>query len=304
MGTCLVMINSFKRGLHHKLLFAATFLIPIAICLLIGMIQFDKTAIRVGILEADSENEQTAKELYQLLDQSKGIKYERAQLDTLNIDQITGKYHVILDYRNSSTLGQFELLSYQSDEKNIKIKNALQKAFSEKEPIILTGLKNGGLAISERMTALLLSLLLVFSSIYTATIIKDRQSGTIQRYQFSRSIASSYIFGHLFYVLIITYCQALLCLTALLIVQKNFSLNIIETLIIPLIIAAISTIIGMLISMGSKTEVQANITASALAAIMSLLGGTFVAIEDMPKLLRLFSYVSPVRWIVELVRIL
>lgn len=53
----------------------------------------------------------------------------------------------------------------------------------------------------------------------------------------------------------------------------------------------------------SRSEVRANVTSSSFATITALLGGTFIAIDAMPPLLRLFSVLSPSRWIVELLRV-
>jgi ABC-2 type transport system permease protein len=103
---------------------------------------------------------------------------------------------------------------------------------------------------------------------------------------------------------LITLAQVILCLTVLDFLQKNFMLSLLTGTVIGVIIAGIATMFSTLICLASKSEMQANITASSLAAVMSLLGGTFIAIESMPRLLQVISLVSPMRWIVELARIM
>ena len=110
--------------------------------------------------------------------------------------------------------------------------------------------------------------------------------------------------GYMLYNLIITCLQLLLCILVLTFIQKDFNLNITEGLILSLVIAVISSIFSMSICLISSSEVQANIITSALTAVMSLLGGTFVAVEAMPALLRILSFASPIRWVVELIRFL
>ncbi len=306
MGTYLVMVNNFRRGFHHKLLFILTFILPILLCLAIGLVKFDKTTIRLGILMSDTDPIKASDKeaLYKLLEASKGIKYDKAKEKTLNTDLIAGKFHIILDYRESDAIDQFEIISYQNAENTVFLKNMLQKAFRNKEQIQLTENKKEALSVTERSMAVLLTLFMIFSSIHTSAIIRDRQSGMQKRYEFARRSGSGYILGYMLYNLIITCLQLLLCILVLTFIQKDFNLNIAEVFILTLIIAMISCIFSMSICLISSSEVQANIITSALTAVMSLLGGTFVAVEAMPALLRILSFASPISWVVELIRFL
>lgn len=54
----------------------------------------------------------------------------------------------------------------------------------------------------------------------------------------------------------------------------------------------------------SSSEVQAGILAYSFAVLMSLLGGTFIAVEAIPRLIRMLSYISPMRWVVELLHLI
>jgi ABC-2 type transport system permease protein len=85
--------------------------------------------------------------------------------------------------------------------------------------------------------------------------------------------------------------------------QSDFHLNMQAMILMALTIAGMSTVYATIICYISKSEVQANITAAALATIMSLLGGTFISVAAMPWLLRMLSYASPIRWITELLRV-
>ncbi len=306
MGTYLVMINNFKRSFRHKEFFIIIFILPVILCILAGMVKFGKVSIRVGLLgtEMSSTKLVDMDEMIDLLEQSKGIRYSFADEESLNTDLMTGKFNMILDFRNREVIGQFNLLSYQSEDNKIMLKTAFVEAITNKEPIQLGGLKKEGLSVAERSMALLLSMFMIFSTLHASAMIKDRKSGTFDRYQFARQGGSGYVLGYILYNFLITYGQILLCMVALTLIQKDFAISIVEGLLLSIVIAAIATIFSMLICMGSKSELQANITASALAAVMSLLGGTFVAVEAMPGLLRVLSMASPIRWLVELVRVL
>jgi hypothetical protein len=110
--------------------------------------------------------------------------------------------------------------------------------------------------------------------------------------------------GYLLHTFLITLFQVALCITALSIVQRGFVLTLGEGLIMSLAITGMSAIYAIAISCFSKSEVSANVLASAFAGIFAILGGTFVAVEAMPGVLRVLSLASPMRWVVELLQIL
>lgn len=304
MGTYLVMINNFRRNMNHKLLFAITFLLPILLCLLIGIVHFGKSDIRVGILKDTSNQSDSLKELYRILDHSEGIRYDDVKQTSFNTDLITGRYQVVLDYRGSSDINDFHLISFQKKSKVTLIEETFRNAFNQKKPIFPMKADSKGMSGSERNIAILMSLFMVFSTMYSKAIVGDRQNGMLQRYQYARVNSQSYIQGYLLFIFLIVFCQNLLGMGIIMSVQTNFSINLLECLSMSVIIAVISTLFGVQISVRSKSEVQANIMASALTSILSLLGGTFVAVESMPWMLRVLSFVSPIRWVVELFRIL
>jgi hypothetical protein len=267
-------------------------------------VDFNKPTIRMGILTDDKSEEIDLDMVHDLLDQSSGIKYSSADEVTLNTDLMSGKYQLVLDYRGSRTYDEFKLISYQKEEKCNYISNLIKQALVDKKPIILSGMKKESLSVTERSMAMLLSLFMVFSTVYSSWIIKDKQNGTLQRYQFASNSNKGYILGYLLHGFMITFAQTLLSMALLLAVQKNFTPSMLEVLVLTIAIAAVSAIFGLLICLSCRSEVQANISASALAAVMSLLGGTFISVVAMPGLLRILSFASPIRWVVELLKVL
>lgn len=303
MGTYLVMKNNVKRCFHHKLLFAVTFFIPLILCIAFGMIRFGKTTVRAGILmNQENANSEMKGDLFRLLDQSSGIKYENADARSVNTDLMTGKYHIILDYRESNAIDHFKLLSYQKEEKTQFMERCFKEAMVKKQPVILSGMKKKGLTVTQRSLASLLTLFMIFTTIFAAAMIKDRQNGMINRYRLAKQSGMGYMTGYLAYLFLITFVQVLLCMSALMLVQKEFALGVTKAFVLALLITAISAVFSMLVCLISKNEVQANIMASSVAAVMSLMGGTFVAVSSMPGLLRILSFVSPVRWLLFLIK--
>lgn len=302
MGIYLVMKNNFRKSFNHKLLFLVSFLLPIVLCVIAGSIKLGKTTIRVGSLEAETNliQREERQDLYNLLEQSEGIKYAVAKEDSLHTDLMTGKFNLVMDYRNSTSIEDFKLLSYQNEEKIAVLTQVFRTAITEQKSIDFSGLPKKGMTETERTIAVLLTMFMIISSIHAAAIIRDRQSGTYDRYHFARKSDSGYVLGYVMHNFLITYGQIVLCMVVLHFLQAGFIISLTKGVMIGVVIALISTVFSMLICLSSKSEMQANITASSLAAVLSLLGGTFVTIESMPGILRLLSLGSPIRWIVEL----
>jgi len=306
MGLYLVMKNNFRRSFHHKLLFLVTFLLPVILCVGAGTIRFEKTSIRVGILGMETNPSVAVEQsvLTALFDRSKGIKYAFAKEASVQTDLITGKYHVVLDYRESATLEDFRFLSHQNKNKSQMVEAMFREAIRNQKAIQLSTMRPIGLSIKERNMAILLSLFLLIATLHASRIIGDKKDGILQRYRFAKQSGKGYIMGYLTYNVIITYLQVVLCMGVLMLLQREFTLTLIEGIVIPVTITLIAAVFSMLICLASRSEVQSNITASAIAAIFSILGGTFIATSSMPELLRVISFASPIRWVVELIRVL
>ncbi len=306
MGTYLVMKNNIRRCMRHKLLFCITFLLPVTLCIITGIIRFDRPVLRVGLLGIET-NQMLPKEkdtIYEMLNQSKGIVYRDVNEATIHTELITGKYQMILDYRKSNARNDFILLSNQKEDKTQQMHNTFREAFLKKQPIPSNKHASKGLNVTERSIAILMSLFIIFSTLYASRIIRDYDSGVITRYQYAYRNKLGYVTGYWLYVFAITFVQVLLSMGALLYVQEGFFLTSGAVLILSMAITTIATFLSMVICQISKTELQSNLITSSVAAVFSLLGGTFMAVEVMPWALRVLSILSPIRWVVELYRLL
>jgi ABC-2 type transport system permease protein len=299
------MKNNLRRSLKHRILFITTFLLPIILCCLFGLIRFDKVSLRIGILETQEEaGWEDQAELYRLLDQSEGVSYAVADAKSSNTDLMMGRFHLLLDFRNASSIEEVQIMSHQPEERQQILRQALLKMSKDKSPLNLTGYKAPGLSTTERSVTMVLSLFMVFATIHASAFIRDRASGIMVRYQSTGYHQSDYLLGYFFHTLLLTLVQVLLCISSLSLLQPGFTLSLTEVLLITSLIAIMSSIYAIAICTLSKSEVSANIMASSMAGIFAILGGTFVAVEAMPGILRVLSLVSPIRWVVELLQII
>ncbi len=310
MGCFPVMKNNLKRYYRHKTLFAVTFLLPLILCALFSLIDFNQVSLRVGVLSGEEikevskpgeEDYRTV--LYQVLEQSKGISFAMATEDSLNMDLMTGHYQVVLDCRGDS-INDLRVIAYKPEKYTAFLQKAVTAAVMNREVLKLEGLKQKGLGETERSITMLLTLFMVFTVLYASLLLRDKQSGTYLRYQYAKSTKTGYIAGHIASVFLMTLLQVLFCMATLTILSDGFQLSMEEFGVLAVVLAGIATLVAVVICLISKSEVQAGILASSVAVLMSLLGGTFVAVEAMPRLLRILSYVSPMRWVVELLQLI
>lgn len=305
MGICLVVKNNLRRGFRHRLRFIVTFLLPILLCSLFGLIRFDQVSLRVGILESQRETCPGFKEeLTALLEQSEGISYGIANRESPHTDLRMGRFHVLLELQNAASAEEIQIVSVQSEERQQLLQEAFRRMLREKHALNLEGFKTPGLPVTERSLTMVLSIFMVLAILHASSFIHDRDSGIILRYRSAGYKQSQYLLGYLLYTLLLTFVQVLSCICSLLLLQQGFRLDAGEILFITVVIAAMSSSYAVVICALSRGEVSANITASSLVGIFAILGGTFVAAEAMPGLLQSLSLASPMRWLVELLRVI
>lgn len=305
MGIYLVTINNLKRCFHHKMLLGITLLLPVVICLIAGAIKPGSPSLRVGLLYQNGvQQKHIAQNITDILEKSKGIRYGRADINSFHTDMMMGRYQVILDLRHSSKASDYKLITYQSKEKRKLLEGIFHQSLLNNKPVILDRMKKEGLTKTERMLALFVTIFMIISSIQASKIILDRQNGTLMRYQFARRNHTAYLLGSMLYNFVITLIQLLICLLLILLLQRGLEIKPAVGILLCVLIAGIAVLFSTLICLGCKSEVQANITASSLAAILSLVGGTFITVGSMPGLLKILSYASPIRWILGLYHIM
>ncbi len=255
-------------------------LIPILIGV-VGMFtnNMKQPVIRVGVL-ADSTESLTIMQKIMISD---NVECQMADRDSINTDRITGKYQFVIDYNKPiqfrETIENIEILI---NNKNHELMNDLSK--------------------TERLTAMILTAYLVIATVYATRILQDKESGTMERFCLAGKKRADYTCGNLISTGVIVLFQVSIAFLLFLVVDKGFTLNITKTLLAIGMITAITTLYGVLITFFSKKEMNANIIASSIAIILSILGGTFVAVEKMPQVLRVLSNISPIRWIILIMR--
>ncbi|SEW42525.1 ABC transporter permease [[Clostridium] fimetarium] len=279
MEIYLVMKNNLKRNLFKKSTYIIMFLLPIMIAV-IGMITsgISQSSIRVGIIA----DEVVFRDVQARLDKYENIDYEPADVRTIHTDRIMNKYHFVLNYLD------------KSDSEGI---------LNEIENLAASGLdKNANkLSQTQRMVSMLMTVYMIIAAVYATKIISDKNNGTFQRFAYSGNSRKKYAFGYVISTGLIVLVQITVAFVILKTFDKEFALTMFKSAEIIATITMITTVYGVTIAFRSKKDMNANICASSIAVIMSLLGGTFVSVSEMPSFLQILSIINPIRWIIWLV---
>ncbi|HEX3021399.1 MAG TPA: ABC transporter permease [Lachnospiraceae bacterium] len=282
MGNYLVLKNNYRRLLAHRISILMIFAVPVIICLITLISSYvQNESIRVGILTSSESDSMAVEEVKEVLKGYDFIDYRLADQSSMYTDQIMGKYSYLLDLRE-------EAKGKQSLDTLLKLLQA-------------KGDEGKGLTSTERTIALLMTVFLILSTVHASNYIDDRKTGVLQRYTFAPRRRYSYIGGYTLFTLTLVFLQVAISLGILVLLQSSMHISLLKAVIVVTFITLVTSLFAILFTLISKSDMQANLCSSAFSVIMMLLGGTFVPIESMPKIFRVISVISPVRWILNLI---
>lgn len=274
MVSYLVMKNNIKRLFQKKSTYLLMVLIPVVLIFTGSLsVRMEDKQFRVGILGSNAYVISMAEQLEGM----ENVQYEVADEKTINTDQIMGKYHIILDEnKGDSGLTKLEKVS---------------KKGTNKEMVLLSA--------RQRMASMLLTIYMIVATLYGMKFLQDKREGVVERVMFSGGTRCSYLMGCFLSSTIVTGIQLVIILPGWSLFDHNFTFSTVEIVQLFLFTLMISNLYGILISMISKSEMMAGILGSSVAAVCSILGGTFVAIDKMPEIVQYLSVLSPIRWLME-----
>lgn len=276
MEPCLVMKNSLRRRFSRPMTYFLFVLLPFVV-IFISTCYHDLRS-KQGIIGIKTEQTlDSILERYQL-EQGDDVRFVAVKPMEEHTDAILKRFDVLVIAKEGQLsreqLQEIAMLSESARSADT------QRTDSTKNPL-----------------SFLLMIEMMSASIYGVTFIKDRRDGVLSRCISCGVKQSSYQLGIGGSVLVIIGLQTAVTLLALLLFDGNFCFDWIRVLLFWGYITFISTVFGMLIAIVNTKEMNANLVASAMVVVFSLLGGSLVAVEEMPRVLQWFSYISPVRWL-------
>ncbi|MHC1684725.1 MAG: ABC transporter permease [Clostridiaceae bacterium] len=310
----LVFSSNFKRALSDKRKFIINLLIPVATIILAMFVNYVSTpSITIGVVKNNDFDEENR--IISLLDNTKGINVKIIEDNLLKSDTILGKYGGVIVFDKSFEKNEVkELDNYLKfynvkDEKtNDMMKNLIKVYLKGNNPIdmesAISEMESGTLTRGERVIAFLATVLLISAVVNAAILIKDRDENTFNRFIYSPNNKFKYIMGNILYNYVFSYMQLFIAITITQIIGMDLGLSLGTLLCYGMILTLLMTTFGTFIACIFKKELYANLFAAAISLILSLVGGTFIIYDKMPKGLQLLSTITPNRWIIKSVQYL
>lgn len=297
MSTCIVFTNNFKRGLSNKVTFLITAFIPIVVIILgICANYFGQPSFNIGLL--NSEQSDVSQKVVQSLKDTKGIQVGFASSSTLQTDLITGKFTAVVDF--SGEEGHFTLLSSKNESVTKELEQLINRYMADPVSIIdINSLQETSLGIPQRTMAFIVMVLMLTSTVTASIMIKDKNTGTFTRFLYSPQKVATYIVGNILYNFTISYIQFVIAILMISLFRVDIGIHYYNLLLMGIWVSALATAFGTCIASLFKKEMYANLFSSCIALVLSLIGGTFVAVDRMPTLLTYISAISPTRWVIE-----
>ena len=310
----LVCASNFKRALNDKKKFITNLLVPIAVIILAMFVNYvSSPSINIGIVK--NADFQEGNRIITLLEKTKGINVKLADANLIKTQTILGKYDGVIFISKSFNKSElkdidnsFDFYTVRDSKTKDMLKNIIKVYLDSDKPINMENsileLQSGTLTKEERVISFLATVLLITAVVNAAIIIKDRQEKTIYRFMYSPNNKLKYLLGNILYNYIFTYAQLFIAIILTRIFGMKLELSLFSLLGYGLLLTLLMTTLGTFIASIFNKELYANLFAAAISLILSLIGGTFIIYDKMPKGLQLLSTVTPNRWIIKSIQYL
>lgn len=294
MNCLRVAANNFKRSYNRRTSFLVNLAIPIIVVVLgIFANSVSKPGFTIGVI-----HENMSVNIVEALSDTDGITVARANPETVKIDLITGKFAAIVDFSEA----EFKLYSIKDERTNKKLEQIIDSYKVSSEPVTIGKVMGVPMSAAERTIAFITLFLMITATVTASLMIKDKSSGTLKRYKYSPQRPANYILGNYIYNYLITFFQYLLSIVFMQLLGVDIGIGFLDLFLMGIWLSGIATAFGTFVSSIFQKEMYASLFAAFIALILSLVGGTFIAYENMPIMLRKISVISPLRWFVEITK--
>jgi ABC-type multidrug transport system permease subunit len=195
--------------------------------------------------------------------------------ETIHTDYIMGKYDYILKGDEAEDMKNIQMLIDKKANKS-------------------------GLTGEKQLIAMLITAYLVIATMYASKQIADQSNKTLERYCYAGNKKGSYMFGTFYSTAIIVFLEVMVALLLFYFLTPDFTYSFAQVIGLGMKITLITSSFAAILSQFARSEMSANMIAAFFAVFSSIIGGTFVAVNAMPKFLQVLSIISPVRWLLSI----
>ncbi len=296
--TFLILKKEWMKSKKHPIQLLLTLLLPIIVtCLVILFSNQMKPSIRLGFI-----NESARPDIIKSLEESSSLSrltFTPADANSLYSDLMISKYAAIIKLKSDYT---FEVFSLDAELKE-QLSALLQHYSTQEELPLFSSLlgeqSSGTLSSTSRSMSFIFLSMIITATLLAISIHREKTEGLLTRYGLSPHHSLAYVTGFFLFNLGMTLLQTFL--TAGLIFTFKLPLDISLSLFIligSLISFSCSTLAFLIVSLTSH-ELSANILASSIGLLLSLLGGAFLPLTKMPHSFKVISQFTFTRWLIE-----
>lgn len=309
-----VVVSNLKRALSDKKKFCVNLLVPVIVIVLAMFANYvSNPSMNIGIVE--NVNFQEGNRIISLLKNTKGIKVTLTDDKQIKTKTIIGKYGGVIFLNKSFSKNEvteidkyFNFYNVKDTKTNDMMKKLIEIYLVSDKSInmesVIRGAEGGTLSKEERIISFLATVLLITTVVNAAVIIRDRKENTFYRFMYSPNKKFKYILGNILYNYVFTYIQLFIAIMVTNIFGMELEIPLATLLIYGLLLTLLMTTFGTFISCIFKKELYASLFSAAISLVLSLIGGTFIIYDKMPRGLQLLSTITPNRWIIKSVQYL
>ena len=310
----LVFVSNFKRALSDKKKFITNLFVPVIVIILAMFVNYiSSPSLNIGIVK--NVNFQEGNRVISLLENTKGIKVKVTDDKLIKTETILGKYDGVIALNKTFKKNEvkeidkyFDFYNVRDTKTNDMMKKLVKIYLVSNKSInmesAISEIQSGTLSKEERIISFLATVLLITTVVNAAIIIRDREENTFYRFMYSPNKKFKYILGNIVYNYVFSYIQLVIAITVAHILGMRLAISFGTLLSYGLLLTLLMTTFGTFISCIFNKELYANLFAAAISLILSLIGGTFIIYDKMPKGLQLLSNITPNRWIIKSIQYL
>jgi ABC-2 type transport system permease protein len=310
----LVFASNFQRTLSDKKKFITNLLVPVITIILAMFVNYISTpSLNLGIVK--NVDFQEGNRIISLLENTKGIKVTITDNKLLKTETILGKYDGVITLNKSFKKNEVKEIDKYFDFYNVKdtktndmMKKLVEIYLVSNQPInmesAISKIEGGTLSKEERIISFLATVLLITTVVNAAIMLRDREENTFYRFMYSPNKKIKYILGNILYNYVFSYIQLVIAIAITHILGMRLETSFGPLLCYGLLLTLLMTTFGTFIACIFNKELYANLFAAAISLILSLIGGTFIIYDKMPKGLQMLSTITPNRWIIKSVQYL
>ncbi len=295
-----------------------TFLIPLVILGIFGLINFGNNTASVNVGVVDQANNQVSQKIISDLRGVKAVKLHSGNLDSEKKELVHGNRDLVAVLPASIGQGSTAITAYynQGNPPNSQIAIAIMNQFVDRASFAVAGtspaftlttepIQSRNLTYVDFLVPGIIAMSIMQTGLFGVvfTFVQWKQRGILRRLMATPMRVRDFFFSQLVTRMATVALQlVVLLVVGLLVFRIHFIGNVLYLLIVGILGGAIFLAIGLAISGFAKSEETAAPVANIISLPLMFLSGVFFARSNMPDWLQAITQFSPLTYVADALR--